>query len=78
MLDELQRLSSQRYIPPSNVGLVYAGLGEEEQALGQLEKACDERDVRVTLLGVDPRWNSFRSQPRFQAVLKRIGLRAAR
>jgi gamma-glutamylcysteine synthetase len=49
-------------------------LGETDQALAQLEKACEDRDVRVTLLGVDPRWNSLRSDPRFQAILKRIGL----
>jgi serine/threonine-protein kinase len=74
ILEELERLSTQRYIPPYNVGLVYAGMGQSDQAIAQLEKGCDDRDVRVTLLGVDPRWNSFRSDPRFQAILKRIGL----
>jgi len=39
-----------------------------------LEKACDEHDVRVTLLKVDPRWDSLRANSRFAAILKRIGL----
>ena len=74
VLAELKALSQQRYIPPSNMGLVYCGLGEKDEALSCLEKACDERDPRVTLLKVDPRWDSFRSNPRFVAILKRIGL----
>jgi TolB-like protein/tetratricopeptide (TPR) repeat protein/class 3 adenylate cyclase len=74
VLEELKGLSKQRYVPPSNVGLVYNGLGDQNEALSCLEKACDERDARVTLLKVDPRWDSLRGNPRFIAILKRIGL----
>jgi hypothetical protein len=54
--------------------MVYHALGEEGEALALLEKGCEERDVRLTLLKVDPRWDSLRSNPRFAAILKRIGL----
>jgi DNA-binding winged helix-turn-helix (wHTH) protein/TolB-like protein/Flp pilus assembly protein TadD len=74
LLNELQAGSAQRYVPPCNLALVYNGLDEPDEALRLLEKAVDERDVRVTLLKVDPRWDSFRSNPRFIAILKRIGL----
>lgn len=74
VLDELKSLSIQHYIPPYNVGMVYTGLGEKNEALTQLDKACDERDVRLTMLKVDPRWDSLRSNPRFVSILKRIGL----
>jgi len=74
LLNELQAGSAQRYGPPCNLALVYNGLGEQNEALRSLEKAVDERDVRLTLLKVDPRWDSFRSNPRFIAILKRIGL----
>ena len=74
VLEELKTLSTQHYIPPHNIALVYDGLGDQDQALAELEKACDERDVRVTLLKVDPRWDSLRSHPRFVSILKRIGL----
>ena len=74
VLEELKALSQQRYIPPSNMGLVYCGLGDKDEALSCLERACDDRDPRVTLLKVDPRWDSLRSNPRFVAILKRIGL----
>jgi len=74
VLEELKNLSRERYIPPSNVALVYAGLDDQNEALGWLERACDERDVRLTILKVDPRWDSLRDNPRFVAILKRIGL----
>jgi Flp pilus assembly protein TadD len=74
VLEELKALSNQRYIPSSNVALVYNGLDDQNQALSFLDRACDERDPRVTLLKVDPRWDSFRSNPRFVAILKRVGL----
>jgi TolB-like protein/tetratricopeptide (TPR) repeat protein len=74
VLDEFKTLSAQHYIPPYNVAMVYAGLGDQNEALAFLEKACNERDVRLTLLKVDPRWDACRSNPRFIAILKRIGL----
>ena len=74
VLDELKTLSNQHYIPPVNIALVYNGLGDQDEALAQLERACDERDVRLPLLKVDPRWDSFRANPRFVAILKRICL----
>jgi hypothetical protein len=75
VLDELKSRSAQFYIPPFNIALVYNGLGEQNEALHWLEKAVDQRDVRLTILKVDPKWDSFRSNPRFIAILKRIGLR---
>jgi TolB-like protein/Flp pilus assembly protein TadD len=74
VLDELKVRLVQSYIPPCNIALVYNGLGDQIEALRWLQKALDERDVRLTLLKVDPRWDSFRSNPQFVAILKRIGL----
>jgi TolB-like protein/tetratricopeptide (TPR) repeat protein len=74
VLDELKARSAQAYIPPCSVALVYNGLGNQDEALRQLEKAVDERDVKLSFLKVDPRWDSFRSDPRFVAILERIGL----
>ena len=74
VLGELKARSAQSYIPPSNIALVYNGLGDQSEALRWLEKAVDQRDVRLTLLKADPRWDSLRSNPGFAAILKRIGL----
>ena len=74
VLDELKALSNEHYVPPVNVALVLSALGEKDEALASLEKGCTERDVRLTILKVDPRWDALRSDPRFIAILKRIGL----
>jgi Flp pilus assembly protein TadD len=74
LLDQLRQTSGQRYVPPYCIALIYAGLGQNENALHELERACEDRDVRVPLLRADPRWNSIRGDPRFGAILKRIGL----
>jgi TolB-like protein/Flp pilus assembly protein TadD len=74
VLDELKTLASQRYVPPFNLALAYHALAGENQAVSELNRACEERDVRLRLLKVDPRWNSLRSNLRFLAILKRIGL----
>jgi Flp pilus assembly protein TadD len=72
ILDELK--TSPHYIPPADIALVYHGLGQEEEAISWLNKACDKRDVWVTLLKVDPRWKSLRPDPGFISILKRVGL----
>ena len=54
---------------------IYAGLGENEQAIAWLEKALDEGYSDFWFfLGVHPTWDSLRSEPRFQALLRRLGL----
>ncbi|MBA2241643.1 MAG: tetratricopeptide repeat protein [Chthoniobacterales bacterium] len=72
-LDELERLSTQRYIPPSSVAVILSALGESDQAFAWLEKACEERDLHLSFLRVDPKWDALRSDPRFASLLKRIG-----
>ncbi len=72
MLEELKSRSNQRYVPAYNVAMIYNGLGEREAALNQLEKAFQERDARMMLLKVEPKWNDLRSEPRFIALMKRL------
>ncbi|MDQ2867305.1 MAG: tetratricopeptide repeat protein [Verrucomicrobiota bacterium] len=74
VLNELKTSSSQRYVAPASIALVYNALGDRNEAVSWLNKACEERDVWVTLLKVDPRWDSLRADAGFAAVLKRIGL----
>ncbi len=74
VLDELKSLSAQRYIPASNIATVYLALGEEDEAVAWLEKAYEERDVHLSFLKIAPKWDSLRSDPRFAAILERVGL----
>jgi len=73
VLAKLRDLVGQKYVAPYNFALVYAGLGEETAMYDCLERAYEERDVRLTFL-IDPKWDVFRGTPRFQNLLARIGL----
>jgi TolB-like protein/DNA-binding winged helix-turn-helix (wHTH) protein len=53
--------------------LTHAQLGNTDLALQALEKAYDEREDIVDL-AVDPSWDSIRADPRFQELLRRVGL----
>jgi DNA-binding winged helix-turn-helix (wHTH) protein/TolB-like protein len=52
----------------------YAFLGDKDKAFASLEKMVAERDGYLMWLQVDPRWDSLRSDPRFQDLLRRVGL----
>jgi TolB-like protein/DNA-binding winged helix-turn-helix (wHTH) protein len=52
----------------------YATLGEVDRTLRTLESAYRQRDGGLILLNADPRFDSLKSDPRFQQLLQRIGL----
>jgi eukaryotic-like serine/threonine-protein kinase len=74
VLNELKQRSGQVYVPGNGMALVYAGLGEKDQAFTWLEKAYEERSFQMQYLKVEPRWDSLRSDARFADLLRRIGL----
>ena len=74
VLLELKSRIGQRYVPAEHVATLCAALGNKDEAFAWLEKACENHDFRLCRLKVDPRWDSLRSDPRFVAILKRIGL----
>jgi hypothetical protein len=56
------------------MALIYAGLGEKEQAFDWLESAYKERSDLLVYLKVDPRLDNLRSDQRFADFVKRVGL----
>ena len=74
VLDELRTLSKRRYVYSVSLARVYVALNEKEQAFAWLEKAYEERSAAFYQLKVDPMWDPLRSDPRFQDLLRRIGL----
>jgi serine/threonine-protein kinase len=53
---------------------VYMGLGEREQTLSWLERAAELRAGFMLYLAIDPTFNPLHAEPRFHALLRRIGL----
>ncbi len=74
VLHELEQLSKRKYVPPDNIALVYLGLGEKDLTFEYLEKAYQDRCVGMPWLRADPVFDSLRSEPKFKALLERIGL----
>jgi serine/threonine-protein kinase len=74
ILNDLKRLSRNSYVPPYHVAAVYAGLGNKEQALDWLDRAYEDRSTWMNGIKVDPLFASLRREPRFIALLKRMGL----
>jgi TolB-like protein/Tfp pilus assembly protein PilF/predicted Ser/Thr protein kinase len=74
MLQALLELSRHQYVSPYSLAFVYAGLGDKDQVFDWLNKAYEERSVHLMSIQVHPRFASLRSDPRFEALVRRIGL----
>jgi len=73
-LAELREMSKHRYISPYLFAVVYVGLGDKDQAFAWLEKAYQDRSFWLIWLKVEPRFDSLRDDPRFQDLLRRVGV----
>jgi len=69
-----KRLAEGKYQSLLNIAMNYAIAGDDSQALDWLEGAVQEHTPWLPELKVEPNWDGLRSQPRFIAVLKKIGL----
>ena len=72
LLSDLKKRSNPGHSHSSEIAVIYAALGDKNQAMTWLEKGYEERFNPGVLLrpGFDP----LRSEPRFQELLRRIGL----
>ena len=71
LLATLETVSRQRYMPPYAFALIHAGLGEPDAVFDWLDRAYAARDVHMIYLTVDPKWDPYRNDPRFVALLAR-------
>jgi TolB-like protein/Tfp pilus assembly protein PilF len=74
VLVQLESISRQRFVPALYFAAIYTGLGEEDQAFHWLELAQTERYDRLVYLNVDPLADPLRADPRFAALMNRLGL----
>jgi tetratricopeptide (TPR) repeat protein len=74
ILNELLELNKRRYVTPPALANVYIGLGNKDQAFYWLEKAFQDRSNYMAYLKVFPGDDTLRSDPRFDDLLRRIGL----
>jgi eukaryotic-like serine/threonine-protein kinase len=73
VIADLRELSKKGYVAPTNFAKIYIGLGDKDQAFAWLEKGYQQRDFWLTFLKGEPTFDSLRSDPRFQDLVRRIG-----
>jgi len=74
ILQSLAATARQTYVPPSHFAMIETALGNRDKAFAYLDTALAGRDARLALLKIDPLWDDLRSDPRFQAALRRMNL----
>jgi TolB-like protein/DNA-binding winged helix-turn-helix (wHTH) protein len=72
ILDKLK--TTKEYVSPTELAVLYITLGDKESGLAMLEKAYAAHDIQLQTLIVDWHFDSVRSDPRFQDLLRRVGL----
>lgn len=75
-IEEVKEIAKNRLVSPHSIALVYAALGEKDQAFEWLNKSLEEGYVELYTLKVDPWLDSLRDDPRFQELLDRAHLKA--
>ena len=75
-LAALRTIAAERPVPAYHFVLVHLGLDDREAALAALEEAERERSDAIAYLAVDPLVDVLREEPRFQELLRRVGLDA--
>lgn len=72
ILDRLK--TTEKYVSPAEMAILYAALGDKEKAFASLDKAFSERDFPLTALKVEPGYDPLREDSRYKDLLKRMGL----
>jgi len=75
-LAALRELGKQKFVPAFYVALLYTGMGDKDQAFAWLDRAYEERSGYLMEIHVDPMFDPLRSDPRFHALARRLGLEA--
>jgi serine/threonine-protein kinase len=74
MLDYWTERAKQEYVPRTDFAMIYAYLGDKDQAMRWLEEGYKEHEFLMTSLKVAPAWDPLRDDPRFQDLLLRMNL----
>jgi serine/threonine-protein kinase len=74
IIEELRDLSSRRYVPSLAAAHVHRALGNNDEVFKGLESALEERSGALPFLAVEPGWDSLRQDPRFNALIQKLGL----
>jgi tetratricopeptide (TPR) repeat protein len=66
--------TTNEYVSPAELAILYTGLGDKEGAFQALERAYTAHDLQMQYLKVEPHYDSLRADPRFADLMRRVGL----
>ena len=73
-LNALREIATTRYVSSFGLALICVGLGDYDLAIDYFDKAFEEHSDMLVYLNADPRLDRIRSDPRFESLVKRVGL----
>lgn len=74
ILDGMIQASEETYLPPTAVAILAFSLGHNDLGFEWLDRAYEAYDIRLSWLKIEPVFDSVRSDPRFQNMLRKVGL----
>jgi tetratricopeptide (TPR) repeat protein len=74
LLEDLKKLAERRFVSSYDLALAHLGLGDKAEVFVLLNRAVQERSPRVAFLGVEPRFDTLRADPRFGELMRAVGL----
>jgi tetratricopeptide (TPR) repeat protein len=74
LLERMRAQALQQYVPPHHEALLLHALGRHDEAIDRLRAGVDGRDLFVTFVAVDSKWDGLRDSPSFRALLARVNL----
>jgi TolB-like protein/Tfp pilus assembly protein PilF len=66
--------TTKEHVSPAELAVVHIGLGDKDAAMAALERSYQDRDLQLQYLKVEPHFDPLRSDPRFQDLVRRVGL----
>lgn len=74
LLKRMQKSAESEYVASTWQAFILAQLGEQDAAMDMLEKAYRDKDWNTRIINADPLLEPLRDNPRFRALVKKIGL----
>jgi adenylate cyclase len=74
VIEKLREWSKHRYVPAWAFMVIYRSLGDREETFRWLDISYRDRSTVIPLLKEESAWDAYRSDPRFIAMLKKVGL----
>ncbi|HSG82757.1 MAG TPA: protein kinase, partial [Gemmatimonadota bacterium] len=75
IMERLEEEARQHYVRGEIMAMGYAALGDTDRAFARLEEAREARSAGLVYLHIDPGYAALRSDPRFDALVKKVGLK---